>query len=159
MSKAQRNKGARFERDIVNRHRDIGIWAERYPASGATHFRGAGHDVDVYLFGTDAAPLVYECKTRKEGKGSALIRRWLGDADGLLLHEDREETLVTLPWRVYERMATELQKAGGFRQDFRSVRLVETSAKRAEDGAANDKETGHGTTTTPNGAGPRLATR
>ena len=35
-----------------------------YPLSGATRFRGSGHDVDLYLLGRDAAPWVAEVKAR-----------------------------------------------------------------------------------------------
>ena len=46
-----RRKGDRIEREIVDRHKALGVHAERYPLSGASQFRGSGHDVDVYLFG------------------------------------------------------------------------------------------------------------
>ena len=69
MSRSQRDKGARAERDIVDRHKAIDVHAERYPLSGASRFRGAGHDVDLYPFGSDAAPLVAEVKSRKNGSG------------------------------------------------------------------------------------------
>src|SRR5262249_35065312 len=57
-----RDAGNRIERELVERHRAIGIKSERYPASGATRFRGSGHDVDVYALGPDEAPLVAEVK-------------------------------------------------------------------------------------------------
>jgi hypothetical protein len=46
-----RRKGDRCEREIVQRHIDAGIHAERYPLSGACRFRGSGHEFDVYAFG------------------------------------------------------------------------------------------------------------
>ena len=39
-----RQKGDRAEREIVERHQAIGIHAERYPLSGASRFRGSGHE-------------------------------------------------------------------------------------------------------------------
>ena len=54
MSKSQRDKGLRAEREIVDRHKAINVHAERYPLSGASRFRGSGHDVDLYPFGRDA---------------------------------------------------------------------------------------------------------
>ena len=45
--------GARIEREIVERHKALGIQAERYPLSGASHFRGSGHDIDVGAPGRD----------------------------------------------------------------------------------------------------------
>ena len=43
-----RQKGNRIERELVQRHKDIGVHAERYPLSGASRFRGSGHDIDIY---------------------------------------------------------------------------------------------------------------
>jgi hypothetical protein len=40
-----RAKGDRIEREIVSQHAAIGIKAERYPLSGASRFRGTGHDM------------------------------------------------------------------------------------------------------------------
>jgi hypothetical protein len=48
MSKSQRDKGLRAEREIVDRHKAINVHAERFPLSGASRFRGSGHDVDLY---------------------------------------------------------------------------------------------------------------
>jgi Holliday junction resolvase len=61
MSGAKRKrKGDRCEREIVAAHKALGIHAERYPLSGASRFRGTGHDVDLYLFGHKEAPAVAE---------------------------------------------------------------------------------------------------
>jgi hypothetical protein len=43
-----RAKGDRIEHEIVSRHTEIGVKAERYPLSGASRFRGSAHDIDVY---------------------------------------------------------------------------------------------------------------
>jgi hypothetical protein len=67
MSKSQRDKGQRIEREIVDLHKSINVHAERYPLSGASKFRGSGHDIDLYPFGREAAPLVAEVKARKSG--------------------------------------------------------------------------------------------
>jgi hypothetical protein len=53
-----RRKGDRCERESVERHKAIGIHAERYPLSGASRFRGSGHDIDIYVHGRDASALV-----------------------------------------------------------------------------------------------------
>jgi len=50
---SRRRKGDRVEREIVDRHKALGIHAERYPLSGASRFRGSAHDIDLYLFGRD----------------------------------------------------------------------------------------------------------
>src|SRR5215471_7706948 len=101
-----RRKGDRCERELVERHKAIGVHAERYPLSGASRFRGAGHDVDVYPFGVDAPPLTGEAKGRKKADGFRLLERWLNDYDLLFLRRDRSEPFVLLPWRTYARLVT-----------------------------------------------------
>jgi hypothetical protein len=80
-----RRKGDRIEREIVDRHKALGIRAERYPLSGASRFRGSGHDVDVYALGPDEGPLVGEVKARKSGGGFVQLEKWLGEYDLLFL--------------------------------------------------------------------------
>jgi hypothetical protein len=99
-----RRKGDRVERELVRLHTDIGVKAERYPLSGASRFRGSGHDLDVYVFGPDEAPLVAEVKARKDGSGFATLDRWLGKYDVLFLRRDHAETLALVPWRVWARL-------------------------------------------------------
>ena len=70
MGRASQRKGGRVEREIVQLHKDIGVHAEKYPLSGASHFRGSDHDVDVYARGREEAPFVVEVKARKNGAGS-----------------------------------------------------------------------------------------
>ena len=105
-----RKKGDRIERKIVELLRSEGIKAERYPLSGASRFRGKGHDLDIYAFCDDEAPLVAEVKSRKNGTGFAVIRKWLGDYDHLILDENFDEPLVVLPWRAFVRYITELKR-------------------------------------------------
>jgi Holliday junction resolvase len=100
----QRDKGARIEREIVNAHQEIGVRAERYPLSGGTHFRGSGHDIDIYAFGVDEAPAVAEVKGRKDGSGFTMLERWIGEYDVLFLRRDRQEPLVVVPWRIWSRL-------------------------------------------------------
>lgn len=99
-----RRKGDRIERGIVDRHRALGTHAERYPLSGASRFRGSGHDVDVYLFGREDTPLVCEVKGRKSGAGFAVLERWLNKYDALFLRRNNADPLVCLPWRVWARV-------------------------------------------------------
>jgi hypothetical protein len=99
-----RAKGNLIEREIVNRHEEIGVHAERYPLSGATRFRGEGHDIDVYAFGVDQAPLTAEVKGRKGADGFRMLERWLGEYDLLFLRRNRSAPLVVLPWRVWARL-------------------------------------------------------
>lgn len=104
--KGPRTKGNRIEREIVDAHKKIGVHAERYPLSGASRFRGSGHDIDIYPFGADEAPLVAEVKARGDGSGFAMLEKWLGEYDVLFLRRDRQDPLVVLPWRVWQRFLT-----------------------------------------------------
>ena len=104
MSRAQRDKGARAEREMVDLHRGLGLRAERVPLSGAMRYRGGGHDVDVYAFGPDSAPLVAEVKARGGGAGFVTLERWLGENDVLFLRRDRAQPLVLVPWHVWVRL-------------------------------------------------------
>jgi hypothetical protein len=101
-----RQKGNRVEREIVDRHLDLGIKAERYPLSGASRFRGSSHDVDVYVFGTDEAPLVAEVKARKNGAGFTQLETWLGEYDLLVLRRNHADPMIVLPWRTWAALLT-----------------------------------------------------
>jgi Holliday junction resolvase len=96
-----RRKGDRLEREVVARHRALGIHSERYPLSGASRFRGKGHDVDIYAFGETKAPIVGEVKERKNGSGFITLEKWLGGHDALFLRKNKAAPLVLLPWRVW----------------------------------------------------------
>jgi Holliday junction resolvase len=101
---APRRKGDRCEREPVLRHAELGVKAERYPLSGASRFRGSGHDLDVYAFGRDEAPLVTEVKARKNGAGFTTLEKWLGEYDALFLRRNHTDPLVLLPWRIWARL-------------------------------------------------------
>jgi hypothetical protein len=101
MSKSQRNKGLRHEREIVERHVALGVHAERYSLSGASRFRGSGHDVDLYVLGRDAAPIIGEVKARKNGSGFAQLEKWLNTYDVLFLRRNHADPLVVVPWRTW----------------------------------------------------------
>jgi hypothetical protein len=45
---------------------------DRYLLSVGSRFRGSGHDVDIYAFGTDKGPLVAEGKSRCPDEASLL---------------------------------------------------------------------------------------
>ncbi len=109
MSRSQRDKGARREREIVNRHLEMGVHAERVPLSGATHYQGGGHDVDIYPYGLDAGALVGEVKARKDGAGFVTIEKWLGENDALFLVRDRQSPLICLPWRTWQLLLERLK--------------------------------------------------
>ena len=103
MGKASRDKGLRRERAIVDLHSKCGLRAERVPLSGATHYRGNGADVDVYVRGT--APVKAEVKARGDGDGFRTLERWLGGNDALFLWRDRAAPFVVLPLHVWLEIA------------------------------------------------------
>jgi Holliday junction resolvase len=105
-----RRKGDRVEREIVALHKALGIDAERYPLSGSTRFRGSGHDLDLYPFGREQAPIVAEVKARRDGEGFAVIERWLGDYDVLFLKRNNALPLVVLPWRIWARLLERVRR-------------------------------------------------
>lgn len=97
-------KGQRAEREIVELHLALNVFAERVPRSGADHYQGVDHDVDVYPFGREEAPLISEVKARKNGAGFKTIEGWLGENDALFLRRDRQRPLVVLSWEAWERL-------------------------------------------------------
>lgn len=103
MGKPSRDKGARVEREIVDRHKAIGIPAERVPLSGAAGGRYSG-DIDIPLWGADRPSLVAEVKARASGSGFVTLERWLGENDLIFLRRDRAAPLVVLPWETYARL-------------------------------------------------------
>lgn len=103
MGKAQRDKGARNERAVVNYWREQGIKADRVPLSGAAGGEYAG-DVDLYAFGPENAPLIGEVKARGNGGGFKTISKWLATNDFLVLHEDKQPRLYVVPERVMTRL-------------------------------------------------------
>jgi Holliday junction resolvase len=96
-----RRKGNRVERELVQLHKALGVHAERYPLSGANRFRGSGHDLDIYAFGTEEGPLVAEVKSRQSGAGFVTLEKWLGEYTVSFFVETVPEAMVFLPWRVW----------------------------------------------------------
>jgi hypothetical protein len=105
-----RDKGNRVERELVELHRALGIHAERYPLSGASRFRGSGHDIDIYIYGRDEAPLVAESKARKNGAGFTTLEKWLGDYDLLVLRRNHADPMIVLPWRIWQRLLERVRR-------------------------------------------------
>lgn len=104
----QRNKGARVEREIVKLFNAYGIFSEKVPLSGAVKYRDTkGGDIDVYFRGKDHGAFIGEVKARKNGDGFKTLRRWLGDADFLVLRENNQAPLVAFP---FETLMTILNK-------------------------------------------------
>ena len=104
MSAAQRRKGYVIEREIVLRHRELGLRAERVPLSGGARYREAGHDIDIYLDGPDSTPIIAEVKARKSGAGFVTLARWLGENDVLFLRQNNADPNAVLPWKTWVRL-------------------------------------------------------
>jgi hypothetical protein len=61
MGQFSRDKGARVEREIVDRHKAIGVHAARAPLPGSANGFFSSN-VGVHVFGADAVPLVSEVR-------------------------------------------------------------------------------------------------
>jgi Holliday junction resolvase len=105
-----RRKGNRVETELVHRHEALGVHCERYPLSGASRFRGSGHDLDVYSFGRDEAPIVAEVKARKTGKGFTTLENWLAEYDALFLKRNNAEPMVVLRWRTWVQLLGKVRR-------------------------------------------------
>jgi hypothetical protein len=105
-----RQKGNRVEVELVHKHQAIGTHCERYPLSGASRFRGSGHDLDCYVFGKDEAPIVAEVKARKGGAGFTTLENWLGEYDALFLKRNNADPMVVLPWRMWAQLLGKVRR-------------------------------------------------
>lgn len=104
MGKKSRDKGARFERAIVNALKDSEFAAERVPLSGASGGSFAG---DVMVdFGLGEKKL--EAKVR--GDGFKQIYEWLGINYGLVIKADRREPLLVLRLAEAACVAAEIKR-------------------------------------------------
>ena len=95
--KASRDKGANFEREVVNWHKDRNVEAERIPLSGAVKGNYSG-DLKI---GPQQA-LLAECKRRARAWQDLYDALDQDGSDMLFIRKDRERTLVVLPLEAYE---------------------------------------------------------
>lgn len=86
-----KRKGTDFERQCVNKLKDIGVNARRVPLSGAGHEKG-----DVIFEKVKGVFTAIECKWRKSGFKQ--IYDWIGPFEYLIIKADRKEPL----WVVRE---------------------------------------------------------
>ena len=89
--RASRQKGNRFERQLVRLLQDHAFGAERVPLSGSAGGSYTG-DFTVPLLGRD---LRVEAKAR--ATGFATLYGWLEGRDALVVKADRKPPLVVLP--------------------------------------------------------------
>jgi len=90
-----RNKGAQFERDIVNDCRRRGLAAERIPLSGAM---GGSFGGDVRLTICDRT-LKIECKIL--ANGFKFLYDKLSGNDALVIRADRKDPLIVMTLSSY----------------------------------------------------------
>lgn len=88
MGKMQRDKGARFEREIVNKFEFHDIKAKRVPLSGASWLKG---DIIANLNNED-----YVFELKKRGNGFKQIYEWIDEPDALIICADRKKPLVIM---------------------------------------------------------------
>jgi len=100
MSKAQRDKGLRVEREIVNACLEVGIKAERVPLSGAA---GGSYTGDLML----CDKFRCEVKARREGAGFRLLYQWKSLNDILIVKQDRSVPLFVMDLDTLSRLMKE----------------------------------------------------
>lgn len=97
MGKPSRDKGARFERELVQDFAAMGLKARRVPLSGATDY--AKNDVEVTA-GFDCKTVFSgECK-RRAGLPKFFVEA-LDGADFAAFRQDRGETLIVLRLKTF----------------------------------------------------------
>ena len=89
MSSKSKQKGYRTEHMLVKRFQSAGIDAKRQVLSGAL----PDHPHDIKINNPD---MIVEVKARKNGAGFKTLKRWMGSADALIMHEDYEESMVAI---------------------------------------------------------------
>lgn len=130
MGRASRNKGNRFEREIVHLLQEAGIAAEKVPLSGAAGGSYSG-DISCPILGIDRK---LECKVRSHGFAS--LYGWLTDNYGLVVKQDRAEPLVVLRLKDFAALAITAdecrlwEKAAG--QSFVRAEQLEDALERSE---------------------------
>lgn len=85
MPNRSKEKGDRFEREIVHQAEAIGLKAHRHFLSRSE--TSDAHDVNI-------AGREMQCK--KEAAGFRRIRQWMEGTDGLIIGSDRERSLVVV---------------------------------------------------------------
>lgn len=97
--KAPRQKGTRFERELVEALRSVGLDALRVPLSGAQQ----GFNGDVIL-NTSSGQDKFECKVRRSGFRQ--VYEYLTGVTYLAFKQDRNEPLVAMRLSTFLRLLT-----------------------------------------------------
>jgi len=90
MTRASRDKGNRFERQIVATALEHDLKAVRVPLSGAA----AGFKDDVIVRAPHGEP--WRLEVKKRAGGFKQIYAWLATADALIIGADRQRPLAVL---------------------------------------------------------------
>ena len=99
--KASRQKGDRFEREVVASLADAGILAERVPLSGAAGGMFGG-DIQAFL---KPGRVKLECKSRSRAWKAEY--GWLDGNYALVVKQDRSEPLVIMRLSDFKKIAKE----------------------------------------------------
>lgn len=97
MGKASRDKGAGYERELVNAFREYGLRAQRVPLSGATEF--AKNDVEVTA-GFDGET-VFSGEAKRRAGLPKFFTEALEGADFAAFRQDRGETLIVIRLKTF----------------------------------------------------------
>ena len=89
MGSKSKSKGYRTEYNLVKRFQAAGLDAKRQVLSGA--LPDHPHDIKI-----NNPNFIVEVKARKNGAGFKTLKRWMGTADALIMHEDFEESIVAI---------------------------------------------------------------
>lgn len=102
--KSQRQRGDRFEREVVVDLFNMGVPAKRVPLSGSAGGEFGG-DVRADVCGERS---IIECKMRKDG--FTPLYNWLAGSEGvvpdyLAIRQDNHKTLVVMPLETFAKLA------------------------------------------------------
>lgn len=97
MGKASRDKGARYERELVNAFKEMGLDAIRVPLSGMTDY--AKNDIEVTA--NFAGKPVYSGEAKRRKQLPKIITEALDGADFAAFRQDNGETLIVLPLKTF----------------------------------------------------------
>ena len=125
MSRKSKQKGYRTEYNLVKRFQSNGLDAKRQVLSGAL----PEHPHDIKIKNPD---LIVEVKARKNCAGFKTLKRWMGSADALIMHEDHEESLVaiSLPYFI-DLLLNHSQYKKPYEQEVKEKKKEYDESKRA----------------------------
>ncbi len=99
MSRFSRDKGNRYENEIVNALQDMGLDAERVPLSGAAGGSYTG-DLTCPVLGEDK-----KLEAKRRASGFKTLYGWMGDNYGIVIRDDRCPSLVVIRLEDFAKLA------------------------------------------------------